>query len=580
MNHVEDHITAYIHGEFSDEMRQKISNHLIDCASCQGIFKELKQTQNTLNLIEERVPSSVFSMMVMSKVLDLQAAEAEVDWVLEELEEMKDSPQSWAATFLNSQFPWYLVATVMLLAGIFFMHKQLDSDHRISETVVTINETLPSEMLSNLSPNVLPSIVPEPLESDEVKAMLEELGIDSNFEEELGELIEVNDREKIVDETFHYIFSEKNNKKSERFQVNNRKHIQLVMTEKEEKNKNQAAVNRHVPVQEFFKGMQPPVERLSLPANNVQGQNLKYWLYSQFNGDGSVGKGSSYHLTLNTMISTLILKRRYLNIPFTEASHYSEGDKVLLEQELIQSKIELATTYLKKISAKKGLGKNLYQHAQLTYFLCLLVAEGQNELESSLIEALDFLIGQQNLDGGWSKKFRLRKHQAFSNSNALVTGWAVLAMNEAKRVQSLKNKKNIPPSILKSHSFLNRIVDPRNGQCGFTTRGDGQHVPLCTVMATMARFSMKKSSQLKKTIKFTGDWVDAGIEHEKLTFPSQTDYDFIWFSKLFFKYLGDEEIWHQSTDILIPKLKEKLPKSCWGSLPKISRKLYLELITS
>ena len=177
------------------------------------------------------------------------------------------------------------------------------------------------------------------------------------------------------------------------------------------------------------------------------------WLKKQQNGNGSWGDGQfKASMTGITMLAYLA----HCETPLSEEF----GENVLKG---ISFLVDLGMKN-PVISEQPGLKEVCYDHAVATYALCeaytfckQMDIPSISNLEKVVVKAVDKILDNQNVDGGWAYNYNTR---AGAHTDLSVTGWNVQALKAAEHGGIKPTKGEIRTALRKAAMYCRKCSKP------------------------------------------------------------------------------------------------------------------------
>ena len=147
------------------------------------------------------------------------------------------------------------------------------------------------------------------------------------------------------------------------------------------------------------------------------------WLAAKQNQDGSFSEGSYQHNTAITSFAMLaFMSQGHLPNQGLYGPEVAKAARFLVSAAVKENKTNKKYSYL--IGARGG---NMYCHGMATLALCELYGQtGDDDLKTTIREAVDLIIDSQNPQGGW------RYAPAPTGADISVTIMQVMALRSAK----------------------------------------------------------------------------------------------------------------------------------------------------
>jgi hypothetical protein len=513
-------LVAYLRGELNAEARRRLSDALIDDTELRLEFRQYKELHDLLELLPTLDPGPDFATDIMSAAHGIRFAETQADLVLEELQEMEVQERAIPATprFSRTVF-WNVLAVFMLVTGITLVFWPFSAVKQGAPPALHPVEQMFSEMGSRVDfPEMpIPFQRPPVLLEEEQKILWQEYFTDFPIAKE-GEEWPPKPEELI-------------------FPLPGSALEAPVLPEAFPVLPDPWPVNPEMPGEDVG-DYQPQEGEFRVP------QPLPHWSRPFLGVDGALRGESAADVALGSLLVALEGLRPQSGLPREDL------DRVL--------------GFLEVTPVEEGIGDNLYQHAVYTFYLAELVKSGQNNFGVHLDHACRYLVKNQNADGGWG--FYGKPRPAISN--ALVSGWATLALAEARK----EGQDKLDRPIEKARIFFHRLTDPRQAECGFFSRGDGREPHLCSLFATLVQLTRREPKNFPRTIERTRLWVQAGMSLQRLEREKWIDYDFLLIARRF--TVVTEGDWRHELGTLADDAALEGRPSRWGNWSLLTRRLF------
>lgn len=511
MSHPTHEISAHLRGELDGEARRKVTDHLIDCRECRAEFLSLKKTREILGYLPELGASPGFAERVLDSCRELALEETRADLAIEI---PPRRPLLWLA--------------VPFLAAILLVWWAIQPGHQPEPNLVVYTGE-PREM-SSAAPSAErkeDSILPlEPREEGSAPEMPG--AFPEDFPLDLG-TVEILS----FDEAQPEVFPEPPPPEWEPW----------------------ALPPRLVPVIPPWSEPAPDVSRVSEDVGNY-GKNKQvapvkdsFWILPLVSQDGSLPE--PFHSPSGAFAAVNIPRILELRMAFFPSSPCGKAMGMtlgnLLEQEM-----------------RGGLGDNLYHHALLTYNLTQFKAPSlRRQIETSI----RYLLKRQNKDGGFG-------FVEGAPSNAVVSGWAALALMEAR---DLGLDGTVNP-LAKVRGFFARLTDPRSGECGLSARGDGRLMSLCSVFSHLVFLDRRAKGEKDPSDERIWGLVMADLKIQERQVTHFVDLDALLAYRILAEKLGRLENWRQTTQNLLVAMSQHLPQGRFEAWSPLARGIWVEIL--
>ena len=190
------------------------------------------------------------------------------------------------------------------------------------------------------------------------------------------------------------------------------------------------------------------------------------WLQKQQNRDGSWGDGPQNYKCAMTGLA-LLSYLAHCETPLSEEF----GENVLKG---ISFLVDLGMKN-PVISEQPALKEICYDHAVATYALCEAYTFCKQmdipsiaNLEKVVIKAVDKILDNQNVDGGWAYNYNTK---AGAHTDLSVTGWNVQALKAAEHGGIKPTKGDIRSTLRKASSYVRKNVMP-DGKFAYKENGN------------------------------------------------------------------------------------------------------------
>ena len=188
------------------------------------------------------------------------------------------------------------------------------------------------------------------------------------------------------------------------------------------------------------------------------------WLKKQQNGNGSWGEGQ-FRASMTGI--SLLAYLAHCETPLSEEF----GENVLKG---ISFLVDLGMKN-PVISEQPALKEICYDHAVATYALCEAYTFCKQmdipsiaNLEKVVIKAVDKILDNQNVDGGWAYNYNTK---AGAHTDLSVTGWNVQALKAAEHGGIKPTKGDIRSTLRKASSYVRKNVMP-DGKFAYKENGN------------------------------------------------------------------------------------------------------------
>mgnify|MGYP000826499829 CR=1 FL=1 len=190
------------------------------------------------------------------------------------------------------------------------------------------------------------------------------------------------------------------------------------------------------------------------------------WLQKQQNRDGSWGDGPQNYKCAMTGLS-LLSYLAHCETPLSEdfGDTVLKGISFLVDQGMKSPVISLVPQ-MNEVS---------YDHAIATYALCEAYTFCKQmdipsiaNLEKVVIKAVDKILDNQNVDGGWAYNYNTK---AGAHTDLSVTGWNVQALKAAEHGGIKPTKGDIRSTLRKASSYVRKNVMP-DGKFAYKENGN------------------------------------------------------------------------------------------------------------